>query len=132
VSSAPSRERLVADMVALVNAHRRSRGCPELQWLDPAAEAAQGHSNDMALRDYFDHVSPEGQRPWDRLRARGVGYRMIAENIAFTPGMSARETLAGWLQSPGHRQNLDNCAYTHHGIGLREARWTHLFVTPIP
>lgn len=125
-----SRADLVQDMVRLVNAHRRSRGCAELAWLDPAAAAAQAHSDDMARRDYFDHVSPEGQRPWDRLTARGVRYRLIAENIAYTPGVGARETLAGWLQSPGHRQNLDNCAYTHHGIGMRDARWTHLFVTP--
>lgn len=127
-----SPDALIADMVRLVNAHRRARGCTELAWLEPAAAAAQSHSDDMARRNYFEHVSPEGQRPWDRLTARNVRYRLIAENIAYTPGAGARETLAGWLQSPGHRQNLDNCGYTHHGLGLREARWTHLFVTPIP
>jgi hypothetical protein len=121
----------VADMARLVNAHRQARGCPALIWLDAAAAAAQAHSADMARRDYFDHVSPEGQKPWDRLTARGVRYSLVAENIAFTPQRSASETLQGWIESPGHRENLENCAYTHHGIGLQDAYWTHVFVTPL-
>ena len=122
---------VVAEMARLVNAHRASRGCPALVWLQPAADAAEAHSADMARRGYFDHVSPDGQRPWDRLAARGVRYRLVAENIAYTPGQDARATLAGWLNSRGHRENLENCAYTHHGIGLESARWTHVFVTPV-
>jgi uncharacterized protein YkwD len=122
----------VQEMAQLVNAHRRARGCPELQWMQPAADAAQAHSADMARRGYFDHTSPEGQQPWDRLAARGGSYRAIAENIAHTPGRSAQQTLQEWIGSAGHRRNLENCAYTHHGIGLRDAYWTHLFVTPAP
>lgn len=118
------------EMARLVNAHRQSRGCAPLAWLQPAANAAQAHSEDMARRGYFDHVSPDGRQPWDRLAAHGVSYRRVAENIAWTPRQSARETLRGWLDSPGHRANLDNCAYTHHGIGLQNAYWTHVFVTP--
>jgi uncharacterized protein YkwD len=120
----------VQEMAQLVNAHRRARGCPELQWLEPAARAAQAHSTDMARHGYFDHASPDGRQPWDRLAAAGGTYRAIAENIAYTPERSARQTLQGWIESPGHRRNLENCAYTHHGIGLQDARWTHLFVTP--
>jgi uncharacterized protein YkwD len=122
----------VGEMARLVNAHRQARGCPALVWLQPVADAAQAHSADMARRDYFDHVSPEGQDPWDRLAARGVDYSLAAENIAYAPGRSERQTLQGWIDSPGHRANLENCALTHHGIGLQEAYWTHVFVTPAP
>jgi uncharacterized protein YkwD len=121
----------VQQMAQLVNAHRQSHGCPALEWLPAAAEAAQAHSTDMARRDYFDHVSPEGQRPWDRLVARGVSYRRMAENIAWTPRGGAQLTLRGWIDSPGHRQNLENCTFTHHGIGLQDDYWTHVFVTPV-
>lgn len=121
----------VQEMARLVNAHRQARGCPALVWLQPAADAAQAHSADMARRGYFDHTSPEGRQPWDRLTERGVGYRTMAENIAWTPEQGARQTLAGWIASPGHRANLENCAYTHHGIGLQSAYWTHVFVTPV-
>jgi uncharacterized protein YkwD len=123
---------MVQEMVRLVNAHRAARGCPALAWLQPAADAAQAHSADMARRGYFEHRSPEGQGPADRLASRGVAWRMVAENIAWTPERGARETLQGWIGSPGHRANLENCAYTHHGIGLQDAYWTHVFVTPAP
>lgn len=120
----------VQQMEQLANRHRASVGCPPLAPLAGAARAAQLHSEDMARRGYFDHASPDGKQPWDRLAAQGVGYRMVAENIAHTPGAGASATLRGWIGSPGHRRNLENCAYTHHGVGLSNARWTHVFVTP--
>ncbi|HYR12046.1 MAG TPA: CAP domain-containing protein [Longimicrobium sp.] len=126
-----SGRRAVEEMVALVNAHRRTLRCPELVWMQTVANAAQGHSDDMARRDFFDHRSPEGLGPTDRLRAHGVVYRSMGENIAQHPG-TARDVMNQWLASPGHRQNLERCTYTHHGIGLREGYWTHLFVTPMP
>ena len=131
-SSAAGGSASVQEMARLVNAHRQARGCPALAWLQPAAEAAQAHSADMARRGYFDHVTPEGRQPWDRLAAQGVGYRSMAENIAWTPEQTAAQTLRGWINSPGHRQNLENCGYTHHGIGMQSAYWTHVFVTPAP
>ncbi|HEU0300991.1 MAG TPA: CAP domain-containing protein, partial [Longimicrobium sp.] len=120
VASAPGSgdRRLVEQMAGAVNAHRRSVRCPELVWMQAVANAAQGHSLDMARRNYFNHTSPEGLGPADRLRAHGVDYRAMGENIAQHPG-TPREVLAGWLASPGHRQNLERCGYTHHGIGLR-------------
>lgn len=123
--------RAVEEMVALVNAHRRSVGCAPLVWMQTVANAAQGHADDMARRDYFSHTSPEGHGPVDRLRAHGVSYRSMGENIAQHPG-TPRDVMNGWLASPGHRQNLERCSYTHHGIGLREGYWAHLFVTPLP
>jgi uncharacterized protein YkwD len=131
VSGPGSGRRAVEEMVALVNAHRRARSCPELVWMQTVANAAQSHSDDMARREYFDHRSPEGAGPTDRLRAHGVAYRAMGENIAQHPG-TARDVMNGWLGSPAHRQNLERCTYTHHGIGLREGYWTHLFITPLP
>ena len=52
--------------------------------------------------------------------------RAAAENIA-TGQASGREVYDGWVRSRGHRTNLENCAYTHHGIGLYQNRWTHVF-----
>lgn len=127
----PGGRRLVEQMVDVVNAHRRGAGCPELVWMQAVANAAQGHSDDMARRNYFNHTSPEGRGPSDRLRAQGVEYRAMGENIAQHPG-APREVLAGWVASPGHRQNLERCSYTHHGIGYRDGFWVHMFVTPLP
>jgi uncharacterized protein YkwD len=119
----------VAEMAALVNRHRASAGCPPLAWLEAAARAAQAHSDDMWRRGYVGHVSPEGVGYRERLEREGVAFPRGGENIAMHPGTPA-EVLAGWVASPGHRENLDDCAYTHHGIGARGGYWTHVFATP--
>lgn len=119
-----------AEVARLVNEHRARIGCPALVWDDAAARAAQAHSDDMARRNYFSHTSPEGRTMVDRLRAQGASYRMIAENIAMGQP-NAREAVRSWLGSAGHRQNIENCGYTRHGVGLNAGRWTHVFYTPL-
>ena len=113
----------------LVNRHRARVGCAALAWDERAQRAAQGHSDDMARRSYFAHQSPEGRGPADRLTAQGVAWRAVAENIALHPG-GAGDVVAGWLRSPGHRGNIENCRYTHHALAVRGDRWTHVFFTP--
>lgn len=119
-----------AEVARLVNEHRARIGCRALVWDGAAARAAQAHSDDMARRNYFSHTSPDGRSMVDRLRAQGATYRAIAENIALGQP-NAREVVRGWLSSAGHRRNIENCAYTHHGVGVNAGRWTHLFYTPM-
>jgi uncharacterized protein YkwD len=83
----------------------------------------------MVARDFFSHTNPDGDSPWDRLSAAGISFSRAAENIAWGY-TSAEAVLSGWLGSPGHRANIENCALTHHGVGLADWHWTHLFVTP--
>lgn len=119
----------VEQFVSLMNDHRASVGCGPLEWNSSVAEVAQGHSRDMVQRDFFDHDNPDGASPFDRLRAAGISYSRAAENIAWGYS-SAEAVLDGWINSPGHRANLENCSLTQHGVGLLETRWTHLFITP--
>lgn len=114
----------------LVNAHRARINCPALQWDAFAAQAAQRHTDDMVRRNYFDHVSPEGQNVGERLRAQGAAWRAVAENIAYGQETAA-EVVRGWLSSPGHRRNIENCTYTRQGVGYARGRWTHVFYTPL-
>ncbi|HEX9937940.1 MAG TPA: CAP domain-containing protein [Longimicrobium sp.] len=119
-----------AEVARLVNEHRARRGCPALVWDAAAARAAQAHSDDMARRNFFSHTSPGGGTMVDRLRAQGAGFRMLAENIALGQP-TAREVVRSWLESPGHRGNIENCGLTRHGVGVAAGRWTHVFYTPM-
>lgn len=89
---------------------------------------AQAHSQDMADRGYFSHTNPEGQSPFDRLRAAGIDFSSAGENIASGP-TTAQAVFDLWMGSSGHRANIERCAYTHHGVGLSSRLWTHLFLT---
>ncbi|HEX5724504.1 MAG TPA: CAP domain-containing protein [Longimicrobiaceae bacterium] len=118
-----------AQVAEEVNRHRRSIGCPALQWDERAAAVALAHSEDMRRRGYFAHRSPEGQDMVYRLRTARIAFRQAAENLALDPRGPA-EVVRAWLGSPGHRRNLETCELTHHGVGVSGDRWTHLFFTP--
>ncbi|MFL5540172.1 MAG: CAP domain-containing protein [Longimicrobiaceae bacterium] len=129
--SAASPDEMATEVARLVNEHRARIGCPPLAWDALAARAAQAHSDDMARRGFFSHVSPEGRNVGDRLRAAGANWRAVGENIA-QGQPTAQVVVRGWLASPGHRENIENCAYTRQGVGYRDRYWTHVFYTPMP
>ena len=118
----------VVQLVDLVNDHRVGEGCSSLTWHTGAANVAVAHSTDMRDRDFFSHTNPDGESPFDRLHAAGVDWSgMAGENIAY--GTSSGSTVFDmWINSPGHRANIENCSFTHHGVGLVDGRWTHLFL----
>ena len=117
----------VSAFAQLVNGHRLSQGCLALEWSSAIAAVAQSHSQDMVERGFFSHTNPDGDSPGDRLNAVGINGSGWAENIA-SGYLDAASALEGWLGSPGHRANIENCSLTHHGAGLVSARWTHLFL----
>ena len=45
-------------------------------------DVALGHANDMAEKNYFEHVDPAGQSPADRVRAVCYSDKLVGENIA--------------------------------------------------
>lgn len=103
-------------MLDLVNAERGNIGLPALEWCPLVAVAARLHSQDMASRDFYDHVSPEGDEVWDRVTAQGYTYSSVGENIA-VGYESVREVMKGWMNSKGHRENILEEGYTHFGYG---------------
>lgn len=125
----PGADPEVTEFVQAMNVHRVTVGCAPLAWHAGVAGVAEAHSKDMVDRDFFSHTNPDGESPFDRLAAAGVTWSGGAgENIAY--GTSDGTVVLGlWLDSPGHRANIENCGYTHHGVGLVSGHWTHLFVT---
>lgn len=128
-------ERSVAQQVLdLCNQERAAVGAPPLSYDIPAERAAKAHSNDMAQRGFFDHVTAEGWQPSDRLRATGAtGYVNSGENIA-AGQQSPAEVVQAWMNSPGHRANILNPDFTHLGISVvlyqgTTPLWTQVFLT---
>jgi len=117
----------VNEFVSLVNRHRQKIGCPSLVW-DPAiAAVAQAHSTDMMTNRFYSHENRRGQSPFDRLAAAEIAFARAAENIS-RGQTTAQQVLNTWLDSSGHRRNIEECRYTRHGVGLAATYWTHVFV----
>ncbi len=112
----------------LVNAERANAGCGALTLNGPLNNAADAHSEDMYVNNYFDHTGLDGSKPWDRAARAGYGSSFIGENIAAGYG-SAEAVMNGWMNSSGHRANILNCSYNHLGVGHSSGGnyWTQLF-----
>ena len=136
----PAVPEFVALVVNATNVYRTQQGCQPLILNDQLTAAAQGHSQDMALNDFFSHTGSDGSSSWERILRTGYRYSLAAENIA--AGYPTSEAVVqGWMDSDGHRQNILDCDLREVGVGyyyLENDRgavnyhhyWTQVFATP--
>jgi uncharacterized protein YkwD len=103
-------------VVDLVNQERLNVGCTTLAIHDTLMRVAQAHAQDMADNDIFDHTGSDGRSSFQRILDAGYSYRLAAENIAAGADTPV-EVVALWMDSPGHRANILNCALRETGVG---------------
>ncbi|GAA0683001.1 hypothetical protein GCM10010193_41000 [Kitasatospora atroaurantiaca] len=117
----------------LVNTERARAGCAAVRSNSKLQAAAQGHSDDMAARNFFDHTNPDGEGPQPRIEAQGYRWSTWGENIA-RGQRDATAVMTSWMNSPGHKANILNCAFTELGVGVHQGTggpwWTQDFGTP--
>ncbi|MFC9326001.1 sigma-70 family RNA polymerase sigma factor [Kitasatospora sp. NPDC057015] len=117
-SAAPSpTPRSVEQQVAdRINATRAKRGCAALR-IDPRLHsAAQKHSEDMAARNFYDHVDPDGGRADSRITAAGYRWSLWGENI--DRGRKSPDAVVDdWMDGAIHQDNMLDCRYTAMGLG---------------
>jgi len=116
-----------------INAERTRNGASPLKWEEQLAAVARAHSDDMTSRGYFNHDTPEGLGPSDRIDRAGYScwkgsHYGVAENIAIETTLgsldrTAAEAVQGWMNSPGHRINLLGRQYDRTGIGASFGTW---------
>ncbi|GII98970.1 uncharacterized protein YkwD [Sediminihabitans luteus] len=122
---AARRDATVAEVLALVDEHRATAGCPTLVPDDALTAAAQSHAQSMDAEGYMSHTGSDG-RSFDE-RIRDAGYdRPTAENVA-QGQTTAAQVVADWMASPGHRANIESCASTATGVGLSGTSWVQTF-----
>ena len=97
-----------------VNRERAAEGLQPLRWDSALAEAARQHAEVMARQDLLLHQCLNEPPLDQRAAAAGAKFAMIAENIAVGPNVAKIHD--GWMNSPGHRQNILNADITSVGI----------------
>ena len=122
----PGNLELVRNAVfCLVNRVRAENGEAPLIRNSQLDQAAEGHGAEMISADYFEHVSPTGETPVDRIRGTGyipgpqVGY-VIGENLAWgTLSLATPVAIVkAWIASPKHLANMLEGQYRETGIGV--------------
>jgi uncharacterized protein YkwD len=118
---AASRPDLASRVVDLVNQHRTCIGLVALNVSPTLTASAVWKARHMATYNYLAHddpAPPVARTVPDRLEACGYPSRSTGwgENIAY--GYSTPESvMQGWLNSPGHRANIEQPAFRAIGVG---------------
>ena len=98
------------------NTQRSNNGQSTLSINSKLNASAQAKANDMVARNYWSHDTPDGQEPWVFMDAAGYVYTKAGENLAYGFSNSG-ETIIGWMNSPSHKANLLDSAFTEVGFG---------------
>ena len=117
-----------------INQIREEQGLEPLTVNERLAQVARRYSQQMAQHDFFSHTGIDGSDVGDRVRAAGIAYWMVGENLFMSANALQPVPLAvqGWMESPGHRENILRSEYRETGIGIwREGNryyFTQLFL----
>lgn len=116
-----------AGVLAQLNVQRKAHGLSKLTFDATLAQYARAHTQSMLKKNYFDHDTPGGptfaQRMAPLLKQSGRNY--AEENIEYGTGTAwtAKELVADWMASPGHRANILNPKVHRTGQGIEVGKF---------
>ncbi len=132
------RDTLADQILGLVNVERLNARLQPLKWNDLLASSALAHAKDMDSRNYFNHITPEGDSPEDRIQRTGyldidlatcrcTNYSYaVGENIA-DGQRTAQEVMDDWMHSEGHKKNILSADFEEIGVGVWNNVWVQNF-----
>jgi uncharacterized protein YkwD len=119
-----------------INEIRQGRHLAPLKRNAKLDQVARAYSRRMANEGFFNHVSPSGDNASDRVRAAGLQYRMLGENLFMCENFPhpAQAATQGWMRSQGHRENILTPGFEETGVGVwhKGGKYyaTQVFFTP--
>jgi uncharacterized protein YkwD len=122
-SGSPRLDRGERSLIRHINAQRRANGLGKVRAAGGLSRAADFHSKEMLVGDYFAHPSRNGAA-FDRRIRRFARGRAVGETLAMMSscrGMSG--TVIGmWMNSPSHRAIILSPSFRRVGVGRRAGR----------
>jgi uncharacterized protein YkwD len=141
----------------LVNEERTRHGLSPLAWNPMLNKIARLHSQDMVVRNYFSHYSPEGHDLAYRYSRQGFVCEVAVGNVYYTGAENifqnhlydsieyinevpaiyhwrdmeriAETTVTKWINSPGHRMNILEPSWKSEGIGIAISNNYEVYIT---
>jgi uncharacterized protein YkwD len=113
-----------------VNEVRRAHDRLPLEIDRTLSRVAREHACALARRGMLSHEGPSRQTVGDRVKAAGRRFRMVGENLAWNQNAQdpASSAVNGWMQSPGHRENMLRSDFSETGIGICRRGSAYYFI----
>ncbi|MBI3385777.1 hypothetical protein HY031_01685 [Candidatus Gottesmanbacteria bacterium] len=99
------------------NQKRQAAGLSPLVLNGELSAAAAQKAVDMFAKNYWAHVGPDGETPWDFIVNAGYRYTVAGENLAKNFSTS-QSVVDAWMASPSHRENLLKSSYRDVGFAV--------------
>lgn len=103
------------EIVRMTNELRQSKQVNELSENNKLRSAAYERAEDMFVKQYFAHISPDGNRFSKWIDESGYYYAVAGENLAMG-FVDASGVMEGWKASPTHYDNLIDPDYRDIGV----------------
>jgi len=104
-------------IIELTNQKRIEYGVPPLSVSSQLTQAANKKAEDMVMRNYWSHTTPEGKPFWTFVDEYNYNWSYLGENLAADFDM-AESAVDAWFNSPTHRKNILNPEYQDIGVGV--------------
>jgi uncharacterized protein YkwD len=114
---------------SLLYAARGAKGLSNVTKNPLLKRAAQEHTAYMVATGQMSHDGRGGSNVRDRIQAQGYRGCFFAENIAKSQGDVA-DVFELWMNSTGHRANIEDRRATEYGIHNAGGYWTLVLASP--
>lgn len=107
-----------AGVIQWTNSQREKYGSSSLIENEKLNIMAEVKVQDMFKNQYFAHYSPAGVGAKDLAESIGYEFISIGENLALGNFQNDEMLVQGWMDSPGHRENILNESYQEIGVAV--------------
>ena len=127
-ASVPTEEERAAELLVLVNQMRGSEGLSPLVLSESLGRVASIRAEEMDAIEAYTHYSISYGSAFQMMKSAGIPFHKAAENIAWGYSNTA-EVLLAWANSPSHRANMMDPAFSTLGVGYsaQDGVWSLLF-----
>lgn len=111
----------ISDLLKYTNDNRIKASLAPLELNTKLNTSAKTKCDDMVVKNYWSHDTPEGLEPWVFIRNAGYTYNKAGENLSYG-FRTSEDVVAGWMNSPEHRANILNTGFKEVGFGICESK----------
>jgi len=109
-----------AGVIKWTNERRLEQGLTPLIENPELNKMAQAKVDDMFLKQYFAHVSPQGEGVENLAEDFKYEFIVIGENLALGNYKNDENLVQAWMASIGHRENILNTRYQEIGVAVKK------------
>lgn len=120
----PDIPQVEAAIIEMTNSYRAEQKLAPVAPSPALTAAARAYAAYLARTNTFAHDA-DGRQLSDRVAQSGYQFCEVSENLArsvdsrgFVARDLARTTVEGWINSPGHRRNIEATAVTETGVAV--------------